>query len=424
MNDATRIHRLLDETVRRERGWLISSLVARLGPGQLDLAQDVAQDAILKALSTWPYKGIPDNPRAWLRRVAGNAAIDRIRRSVRELELEDSWEMTAPVEDVITPSLSDPELDLMVLCCDPALAPQDQLILALKTVCGFTAAETAALLFLSEDALSQRLARAKRHLRSLSGDLARYPTRFALKQRLSLLLKIIYLIFSWGYLPRRGRSLIREDLCREAIRLSEGLMLHAPETAPGHHALHALLLFQFARFPARFDAQGRLIPLDQQDRRKWDQEMIRDGFDQLAAAQSSSALTRYHLESGIASLHAQAKTWGDTDWTRITRLYALLNQHAPSPATRINWAVALMMQGELEDAERRLEEMSSDKAVQNFTGFHLARHRLAEIRGETDTARAALEQARACMNSDAVDQYLAEQWRLYEDADQALKRPS
>lgn len=421
MTEPAAIHRLLDETVRRERGWLISSLVARLGPGQLDLAQDVAQDAIVKALSTWPYKGIPDNPRAWLRRVAGNAAIDRIRRSVRELGLEESWDMSAPQEDVITPSLSDPELDLMVLCCDPALAPQDQLILALKTVSGFTAAETAALLFLTEDALSQRLARAKRHLRTLSGDLARYPTRFALKQRLPLLLRIIYLIFAWGYLPRRGNSLIREDLCREAIRLSEGLMLHASETAldtaPGHHALHALLLFQFARFPARFDAEGRLVPLDRQDRTKWDQEMIRGGFDQLGATQSSPALTRYHLEAGIASLHAQATDWGDTDWAGITRLYALLNQHAPSPATQINWAVALIMNGQMDDAERLLDGLRDNKAAQNLTGYHLARHRIADAKGDSDHAKTALEKARACMNSDAVDQYLADQWRLYERAD-------
>lgn len=414
MTDTARIHRLLDETVRRERGWLISSLVARLGPGQLDLAQDVAQDAIVKALSTWPYKGVPDNPRAWLRRVAGNAAIDRLRRSVKELGLEDTWDMTAPSEDVITPSLSDPELDLMVLCCDPALAPHDQLILALKTVCGFTAAETSALLLLSEDALSQRLARSKRHLRTLSGDLARFPTRFALKQRLPLLLRIIYLMFAWGYLPRRGSALIREDLCREAMRLSEGLMLHAPATAPGHHALHALLLLQFARSPSRFDDQGRIVTLDQQDRTKWDQDMIRDGVTHLHAAQSSLDLTRYHFEAGIAALHARSATWEDTDWNSITRLYELLSGHAPSLAVQVNWAVAMIMRDEVDEAEKLLDQVSSNKAAQTFTGYHLARHRLAETRGNATAAKAALAQARSCMNSDAVDQFLAEQWQLYE----------
>ena len=412
MTDKAAIHQLLDETVRRERGWLISSLVARLGPAQFDLAQDVAQDAIVKALSTWPYKGIPDNPRAWLRRVAGNAAIDRVRRSARELGLEENWQFTAPHEDIITPSLSDPELDLMVLCCDPQLAPQDQLILALKTVCGFTAAETGALLFLKDDALSQRLARAKRRLREHSGELARFPTRFALKDRLPLLLRIIYLLFSWGYLPRRGKELIREDLCREAIRLSEGLMARAPETAPGHHALHALLLFQTARLPARFDVSGRLVTLEQQDRSLWDRELITDAFAQLGAAQSSPALTRYHLEAGIASLHARAATWDDTDWPNIARLYELLSAHAPSPAITINWAVSLIMLGELVHADTLLTQMETTHAVQAMTGWHLARHRLAEARGDAASGKAALERARACMNSDAVIEHIDDQITL------------
>ncbi len=152
MSGGGNIHKLLDETIRRERGWLISSLVSKLGPAKVELAEDVAQDAIVKALATWPFKGVPDNPRAWLRRVAGNAAIDRVRRDAREFGVDENWEFGQIDPDVVTPSLSDPELDLMVLCCDPAIAPQDQLFLALKTVCGFTAAETAALFFMQEDA--------------------------------------------------------------------------------------------------------------------------------------------------------------------------------------------------------------------------------------------------------------------------------
>lgn len=406
MSNRAAIHQLLDETVRRERGWLISSLVARLGPAKVDLAQDVAQDAIEKALSTWPYKGIPDNPRAWLRRVAGNAAIDRIRRSARELGIDDDWQLAAPDEDVITPSLQDPELDLMVLCCDPHLAPQDQLILALKTVSGFTAAETSALLFITEDALSQRLARAKRHLRTHAEELARYPTRFALKDRLPLMLRIIYLMFSWGYLPRRGHALIREDLCREAIRLSESLMARRPETVPGHHALHALLLFQSARAPARFDETGGLITLEHQNRGLWDKDMISDAFAQLGAAQSSPVLTRYHFEAGIASIHARAVTWGETDWASVSQLYELLSAQAPSPAITINWAVSLIMLSELDRAEQLLIEANKANQVQTVTGWHLARHKLAEARGDTAAARAALESARACMNSDPVTDHI------------------
>lgn len=411
MKRSEQIHKLLDETVRRERGWLISSLVARLGPAQVDLAQDVAQDAIVKALSTWTYKGIPDNPRAWLRRVAGNAAIDRIRRSARELGIEENWQFTAPDNDVITPSLSDPELDLMVLCCDPELSKEDQLILALKTVCGFTAIETGALLFLSEDALSQRLARAKRKLRAQSGELARFPTRFALKERLPQILRIIYLMFSWGYLPRRGTNIVREDLCREAIRLSEGLMAHAVDTTPGHHALHALLLFQTARLPARFSPKGQLLTLEQQDRSLWSGEMLSDALEQLSAAQASPTLTRYHFEAGIAALHAQAGTWQETNWPSISRLYALLEQHITSPAITVNHAVSLLMQDELDDAEALLATVET-KVAKTMTGWHLAQSRLASARGDQPSSNSALQAARACLNAIPVAEHIDRQIQL------------
>lgn len=406
MSDAADIHKLLDETVRRERGWLISSLVSKFGPAKVDLAEDVAQDAIVKALATWPYKGIPDNPRAWLRRVAGNAAIDRVRRSAREFGVEDDWDFGATEEDIITPSLSDPELDLMVLCCDPAIAPQDQLFLALKTVCGFTATETAALFFMSDDALSQRLARAKRKLKAQSGELARFPTRFALNDRLPRLLKIIYLMFAWGYLPRRGTELFREDVCREAVRLSEGLLAQTDGEAAGHHALHALLLFQMARLPARAGTDGQLILLEHQDRTLWDRELLFDAFQQLEAAQTSPDLTRYHLEAGIASVHAQAKTWEQTNWAAIARLYELLDRHTPSLSVKVNWAVSLMLMGKLDEARKMLAQAAAASGASTFPGYHLAYAKLATLSRDAGSAQAALEQAKSCQTSAPVEDHI------------------
>ena len=414
MSTPSDIHALLDETIRRERGWLISSLVSRLGPGNVELAEDVAQDAIVKALATWPYKGVPDNPRAWLRRVAGNAAIDRIRRSARELGLDDNWDFASADSDIITPSLSDPELDLMVLCCDPALSSQDQLFLALKTVCGFSAAETAALFFLKEDALSQRLARAKRQLRNQSGDIARFPTRFALKDRLPQLLKMIYLMFAWGYLPRRGDALFREDVCREAIRLSESLLAQTDGQTAGHHALHALLLFQAARLPARAGRDGTLLTLEQQNRSAWDQEMIFDGFAQLQAAQSSPVLTRYHLEAGIASIHAQARSWARTDWPAIVQLYTLLDQQAPSLAVTINLVVSLIYLGDLDRAQTDLAKAAALPGAQDFPGFHLASAKLARARDNIADAEAALQRAAHCRTSIPVSEHIARQTELIE----------
>ncbi|MEO1323773.1 MAG: sigma-70 family RNA polymerase sigma factor [Pseudomonadota bacterium] len=416
MADPSDIHRLLDETVRRERGWLISSLVSRLGPSKVDLAEDVAQDAIVKALSIWPYKGVPDNPRAWLRRVAGNTAIDRIRRSAREFGVDDDWDLIGGTSDVITPTLSDPELDLMVLCCDPSLSTQDQLYLALKTVCGFTAAETAALFFVKEDTLSQRLARAKRQLRSQSGDVARFPTRFALNDRLPLLLKVIYLMFAWGYLPRRGDILYREDLCREAIRLSDRLLAQTDGQAAGHHALHALLLFQAARLPARLDSEGQLVTLEYQDRANWDQEMITDGFAQLDAAQSSPGLTRYHLEAGIAALHIRARTWSNTEWPAMVRLYQLLDQHAPSLAVSVNLAVCLMLAGQHDAARTTLDTPDETSGAQNFPGYHLARAKLAQAKGDDAANREALESAHRCQVSAPIQDHIARELALVANA--------
>lgn len=406
MSGGGNIHKLLDETIRRERGWLISSLVSKLGPAKVELAEDVAQDAIVKALATWPYKGVPDNPRAWLRRVAGNAAIDRVRRDAREFGVDENWEFGQIDPDVVTPSLSDPELDLMVLCCDPAIAPQDQLFLALKTVCGFTAAETAALFFMQEDALSQRLSRAKRTLKTQSGELARYPTRFALKARLPQLLKVIYLMFAWGYLPRRGDVLFREDICREAVRLSEGLVSQTQGSANGHHALHALLLFQMARLPARADQTGELLTLEEQDRTQWDQEMISEGFQHLQAAQASQEITRYHLEAGIASLHAQTKIWTATPWTAIERFYELLFDKAPSLAVLINWAVSLIMLDQLDRAAAKLEEAALRPHATRLPAYHLARAQLAMRLNRDAETRSAIEAAKACQTSGPVANYI------------------
>lgn len=400
------IHKLLDETVRRERGWLISSLVSKFGPAKVDLAEDVAQDAIVKALATWPYKGVPNNPRAWLRRVAGNVAIDRVRRSAREFGVDEDWDLIATDRDVITPSLQDPELDLMVLCCDPDIAPEDQLFLALKTVCGFTASETAALFFMREDALSQRLSRAKRHLKSRSGEIARFPTRFALKDRLPALLKIIYLMFAWGYLPRRGEHLFREDLCREALRLSDGLLAHADAAAPTHHALHALLLFQMARLPARQNAEGALLTLEHQDRALWDRALIQDAGDHLEQAQNSPEVTRYHLEAGIAALHTEAPRWEDINWPVIARFYARLNDQAPSIAVQVNWSVSLMMMGTYEQAREQLDAAARNPGAERFAGYHLARAKLAKQQGDAAAQRAALEAAKACQVSAPIADYI------------------
>ena len=224
---------------------------------------------------------------------------------------------------------------------------------------------------------------------------------------------MIYLMFSWGYLPRRGDVLFREDVCREAIRLSESLLAQTDGQTAGHHALHALLLFQTARFPARTGPEGNLLTLEQQDRTKWDQEMIFDGFAQLQAAQSSPSLTRYHLEAGIASAHAQARTWQGTDWAAIVQLYTLLNQQAPSLAVSVNLAVSFIYAGEISRAQTQLDEAATLAAAQDLPGYHLARAKLAHARnGDGSEAQAALKRAAACRISAPIYDHIARQAAL------------
>ena len=268
----------LEETIRRERGWLIASLVSSLGTAKVDLAEDVAQDAILRALSVWPYKGIPENPRAWLRRVAGNIAIDQIRRQARLVPHSEGLASPTPSESLITPTLQDPELDLLVICCDPRLHESEQLALALNLGCGFTAGQIAPLFHLSENALAQRLARGKRKIRQQSGQIARHPTRFAMRSRLPSVMRVLYRMHCSGYFPRTGAFVFDSVICREALRLCQLIAKFNPAHQGACQALSGLILLQMARFPARSDAEGKLIPLDQQDRTLWQKELIAAGF--------------------------------------------------------------------------------------------------------------------------------------------------
>lgn len=375
----SRVSQHLEETVRAERGWLIASLVRHLGPGQVALAEDVAQDAIVRALSTWPYKGIPSQPRAWLRRVAGNIAIDRLRRDMRLTELDDSLYASGDPDAVITPRLNDPELDLFVLCCDPRLAPGEQIALALTLGCGFKASRLARLFLVSENTMQQRLARAKRKLRHHSGQVARFPTRFALVNRLPHVLRILYLMYTMGYFPPQGDRVYDADICNEALRLCLLLRAHSGALAGACDAVCALIYLQTSRFPARISEAGTLITVKDQDRHLWDRRAIQAGLAHLQAAQQSQHLTRYHLEAAIAAQHSLAPNWATTDWETICRLYRILADIAPGISVRTNWAVAELMRGDGDAAARLLEDIAETPQASTQPGYLLARAHISNM---------------------------------------------
>ncbi|MCK0068168.1 RNA polymerase sigma factor [Kordiimonas laminariae] len=386
----------LDQLARRERGRLIANLVHRLGPHRLELAEDMVQEAVLAAISSWPYSGMPDKPAAWLARVAQNKAIDRLRREGREGLFEednDPREQTGVADNISDPRLSDPELKLIFLCCHPVLSEQDRLMLTLKIVSGFTASEIASIFLISESAAAQRLARAKRKLRLDEQQLLSGISRFEVKARLETVLKVIYLMFSAGYAPRFGDRLILKDVAFEALRLAEVIVADEETTTPEAHALVALLAFQSSRFNARMDEDGKLLLLKEQNRKLWDHKLTEKALCHMPLSQNGHALSRYHIEASIAAVHALAPTWKQTDWAAICALYNALEQVADSPVVQISYSVAEAFGGEPKAGLKRLKDIPE---VEGYTPYYLAHAEIYRQLNNYMEAENMLEKARGC----------------------------
>jgi RNA polymerase sigma-70 factor, ECF subfamily len=311
---------LVGELYQRQYGRLVAALVRLLGAHRLDWAEELAQDALLRALETWPYHGVPPNPEAWLLTTARNRAIDRLRRErlpVEPLTLEEK------------PAVDD-QLAMIFLCCHPSLSEEMQVALTLQVVCGLNARQIARGFMLPEATVAQRLVRAKRQLRE-SG------ARFQSEGRLETVLAVLYLLFNEGYAVTEDRAAwFQAGLCHEAIYLAR---LLTATGQPEVHAVLALFLLQASRLPARVDAAtGEAVPLPDQDRSRWDRRLIAEGFAHLEASASGPTVTPYHLEAEIAAVHAAAPAFSKTDWPRIVELFSQLH---PSPAVRLNHAIAL-----------------------------------------------------------------------------------
>lgn len=418
------IYHQLEKLARRERGRLVALLVGKLGPARLEMAEDVVQDAIIAAMAAWPYKGMPDNPAAWLNRVARNKAYDRLRKEGREKPWLD--EIGDHAADDISPDnsdathgqlfgarIKDPELKLIFLCCQPEIAQEDQLMLTLKVVSGFTAKDIGALFLKKEAAVGQRLARAKRKLRALGASaggksITDGPSRFELKERLPTVLKVIYLMFSLGYAPRRGEALILRDVAEEALRLAVSVA-DANETAsPSASALAALLSFQASRFDARVGTDGALVLLRDQNRVLWDKDLISRGFAYLKAAQAGAKLSRYHLEAAIASSHAAAPDFAATNWQQLLGVYAQLEAMTGSPVVAVNACVAEAFAGAPEAAFLKLEALAKHDQLHAYAPYHIARGELLRMLKRPADAAKSFKKALECDASAPVVAHLKE----------------
>ena len=409
-------HELVDHLFRNRAGQMVAYLTRLLGPEHLDTAEEVVQEALLKALQTWPYSGTPENPAGWLFRVARNRAFDVLKHE--KLVCQKSVELGILVESAGAPGLPgdpefeeqlrDDELRMLLMCCHPAISRDARLALSLKTVGGFSTREIARA-FLSEEAvILQRLLRAKRQIRN-DGIGLELPRGEALAQRLDSVLEAIYLMFNEGYATHSGAELTRQELCGEALRLAQ-LLADSSVSTPACHALVALLAFQAARLPARVDGRGELVLLEDQDRDLWNRELLAVGFLHMSLCAEGVEVSPFHLQAAIAALHASAESDTETDWVKMLDLYDQLMEISPSPVVALNRAVVV---AKVKGASEGLEELrllADERSLQNYYLLPAVEASLLLQIGDKDGAARVFREALRRPCSEPEKRLLIQRW--------------
>ena len=384
----------VERTIREEWGRVLASLNARVR--DLELAEDSLQEAVVTALQTWPGDGLPDHPAAWLLTTARRKAIDRIRRdrafeSKRSELLALAAYRTHAEQDDVDSSIPDDRLQLIFTCCHPAIAEQSRVALTLCTLGGLTTSEIAHAFLVPESTMAQRLVRAKNKIKAANIPY-RVPPPDLWAERFESVLEVIYLIFNEGYAATSGPDLTRADLSQEAIRLGRFLVSLAPHDAEGAGLL-ALMLLHDARRDARTDPSGRFVPLEHQDRGRWNREQIAAGVASLERALNMKRLGPYQVQAAISAVHVQAESYAATDWRQIVGLYDTLRELQPSPVVKLNAVVALAMVNGPEAGLEALVELKEQGALERYQPYHAARADLLRRAGRFREAVAAYRDA-------------------------------
>lgn len=361
---------VVDHLFRHESGKMIAVLTRVFGTHNLDMVEDVVQDAFLKAAQTWRYEPLPDNPAAWLMRVAKNKAIDIIRREHHHklYSQEVVHQLRSEAEEAVEhffldTEIADSQLRMIFACCHPTLKEEDQIALTLKTVSAFSSAEIARALLASEATIQKRIYRARQFLKDGNIPLE-IPVGEQLIARLEIVCSILYLLFNEGYNSGKEDELIRRDLCAEAMRLCLLLTQHPVGARPATFALLSLMCFQASRFESRLDENNTIILLQQQDRSTWNRELIQRGYYYLNHSSQGDQLTIYHIESAIAAEHCMAASFEQTNWQRMLYLYDLLLEQKPTPTVQLNRAVVLAQLGQATAGIRGIWEIEEiDKLI-------------------------------------------------------------
>ncbi|HZC06362.1 MAG TPA: sigma-70 family RNA polymerase sigma factor [Ktedonobacterales bacterium] len=411
---------LIERTFREESGQILAALIASVG--DFTIAEDALQDAVEAALRQWPTEGAPRNPAAWLTAIARRRAIDRLRRDATLMRKRETLQTLASLEAAPVTNLStdddipDERLKLFFTCCHPALALEARIALTLRTLGGLSTEEIARAFLTPEATMAQRLTRARRKIRDAGIPYQAPPIRL-LPERLDGVLVTLYLIFNEGYTAAAGESLMRRELCAEAIRLTRTLatLLAREPELPGEPetlGLLALMLLTDARRAARVDAQGDLITLEAQDRGLWDRAEIAEGLALLDQALAARRHGPYQIQAAISALHAQARTAAETDWHEIALLYERLAELTPSPVVELNRTIAVAMAEGPVAGLALLDDGRLSARLADYHLYHAARADLLRRAGDALNAAASYRRALSLCQNQAERRYLLR--RLHE----------
>jgi RNA polymerase sigma factor (sigma-70 family) len=407
---------LVEHFFRREAGRLVAVLTRVFGWRHFDLVEDMVQATLLDALQAWSVRGAPDNPSGWVHRVARNKIIDALRRDRVGERARVEWAAGRPTQEeglddlFLDSEIEDSQLRMMFACCHPRLARENQLALTLKALCGFGNSEIARALLVAEETVKKRLQRATRDLID-NGITLDPPAAEEMAERLDGVHQVLYLLFNEGYSSSEGETAVRADLCEEAARLCHLLCTHKRFSTPSTHALMALMLFHAARLDSRLDRHGAVLLMEEQDRGRWDHRLIRRAQDFLDQSAEGTVISAFHLEAAIAYHHCTAKSYAETDWPAILRLYDALIALHRSPVYLLNRAIVVAQVEGPHAGIRALDEAGRDPALRHY---HLLDATLGELyrrAGDLARARQHLESARQKTNSpfdhELIDRRLA-----------------
>ncbi|MBV6645805.1 MAG: sigma-70 family RNA polymerase sigma factor [Cyclobacteriaceae bacterium] len=391
------VSQLISHLFRQEYGKIVAYLTSLFGLHQLQSMEDITQETLLDAYRNWSYRGIPEAPDKWLFKVAKNKAINFYKREKRRAEIHDHVAhnlLTIRESEVyLSEEVSDSMLRMMFACMSPKFSDINKILLVLNTLCGFNRKEIAQALLMEEEAVKKRLFRAKRDIREQSISLA-VPVGDELEHRLQGVLSCLYLLFNEGYNSSNADELIRKDICLEAIRLCKLLVIQFEEETTSK-ALLSLMCFHAARFQSRIDDKGAIILIGNQDRKKWDQELIALGTYYLSKASHGDDLSSFHLEAAIAAEHCKARSFEETDWQLILRYYHHLSHLKPSPVIALNIALVTSQLGEVAEAVSQLKVLAeAHKSLKNYYLLHASLGELYIRLDEKDLALASLLKAR------------------------------